>query len=100
VQIEPGGKRTSFTYKKLVSGAYAQQAEITAAGRTTYTYNSSDKLQAEIDPLGNRTTYIYAASGLRVASQNALNQRTTYVYNASGRNTAVVNPLNRRTTYT
>jgi RHS repeat-associated protein len=96
--IRPEGIRTSFTYHKLSNDTFRQLAEINADGRTTWVYDGSDRVVAQINALGQRTTWVYSGPGRIVANIDALNARTSFVYDADGLAISQINPLNYRTT--
>ena len=94
---KPGGPRVTYVYKTLSGNRKSLEATVTATGRSTYVYDSNDRVVATINPLGNRTTTIRNTAGKTVAMENPLGHRTSYVFDSDGRKIATINPLGNRT---
>ncbi|MBI4446208.1 MAG: hypothetical protein HY645_09905 [Acidobacteria bacterium] len=97
---DANGQRTTFEYDALGN----MTSVTTPAGRTTFSYDSSNYLLlgkitklSETDPLGQTRRYRYDALGRLVAETDALGATTGYLLDAEGNVLAVTDPLGNTT---
>ena len=116
-----GGCRTTVLYSQLGNRTHQVQAMVNPCGRTTFAYDTSDRVAAVIDAngnrtsnvwdtndrriavidaLGNRASTLYNTNGQVLANIDQLGNRNTNVYDASGSLAATINPLGNRTSFT
>ncbi len=80
---DPAGKVTEYAYDR----SDRRTNETTAAGSTTWTYDSVGRQKTQTDANGHTYTWVYNALNRVIAETNALGQATTYTYDAVGNRT-------------
>ncbi|MBI2761302.1 MAG: RHS repeat protein, partial [Chloroflexi bacterium] len=66
---------------------------------TTYTYNGSNDLLTETDPLSHTKTFTYNSAGSLLTAANALGYTTTYTYTSFGQRLTMTDATSNQTTY-
>lgn len=88
-ETNQAGQTTYFTYDeldRLIEVIYPDETPQTIADnpRTKTEYDTSDRVIAYIDELGNRTEYEYDLLGRQTLWRDALGNETTYTYDDRG----------------
>ncbi len=80
---DPAGHITTFSY----DGSDKRTNETTAAGTTSWSYDSVGRQKTQTDANGNTYTWAYDLIGRTIAETNALSQVTRFGYDAVGNRT-------------